>query len=130
MWRRFDSEILGGNYTGHHGNKLLPTVSVASGAEKHPILAGVTLNGFKSGGSLYQVSPLKESTTPLLTAAIENVPAEPVAWTNVGQNGVRVFYTSLGHPDDFQSPEFNRLLKNAIYWAAGVETSKKILAGF
>ena len=111
MWRRFDADILGGNYTGHHGNKLLPTVSVSSGVEHHPILAGVKLNGFKSSGSLYQVSPLKESTTPLLTAAIEETPAEPVAWTNVGQNGVRVFYTSLGHPDDFQSPAFNRLLQ-------------------
>ena len=130
MWRRFDSDVLGGNYHGHHGNEFLPTVSVASGEEKHPILAGVKLNGFKTSGSLYQVSPLKESTTPLLTAAIENVPAEPVAWTNVGQNGVRVFYTSLGHPDDFQSPAFNRLLKNAVYWAVGVETTENVLAGF
>jgi type 1 glutamine amidotransferase len=28
-----------------------------------------------------------------------------------------VFYTSLGDPDDFATPEFNRLLLNAIAWA-------------
>jgi type 1 glutamine amidotransferase len=29
----------------------------------------------------------------------------------------RVFYTSLGHPDDFSSEDFNRLLGNAVLWA-------------
>ena len=40
---------------------------------------------------------------------------EPVAWTNTYHGG-RIFYTSLGHPDDFQLPQFNRLLLNAIRW--------------
>jgi len=129
-WENFDAEILGGNYTGHHGNELQTKVTVVSGSEKHAILNGVDWKEFQSGGSLYQVSPLKESATPLLSAAVKNAPAEPVAWLNVGKNGNRVFYTSLGHPDDFQSESFNRLLKNAVYWAAGVEVTEKIVAGF
>jgi type 1 glutamine amidotransferase len=28
-----------------------------------------------------------------------------------------VFYTSLGHPDDFAEPAFRRLLLNGILWA-------------
>jgi type 1 glutamine amidotransferase len=40
----------------------------------------------------------------------------PVAWTNVYAGG-RVFYTTLGHPGDFQSEAFRRLLENAIRWA-------------
>ena len=29
----------------------------------------------------------------------------------------KVFYTGLGHPDDFQEPAFRQLLVNAIQWA-------------
>ena len=39
-----------------------------------------------------------------------------MAWTNVHKGG-RVFYTSLGHPDDFNDPQFRRLLLNGILWA-------------
>jgi type 1 glutamine amidotransferase len=30
-----------------------------------------------------------------------------------------VFFTSLGHPDDFKNAEFRRLLVNGIGWALG-----------
>ncbi len=29
----------------------------------------------------------------------------------------RVFYTSLGHPGDFENASFRRLLRNAVFWA-------------
>ena len=29
----------------------------------------------------------------------------------------RIFYTSLGHPQDFDRPEFRKLLNNAVFWA-------------
>ena len=48
---------------------------------------------------------------------VEGHPPEPVAWTNTYKGG-RIFYTSLGHPDDFQTRHFDRLLMNAILWAA------------
>lgn len=40
---------------------------------------------------------------------------EPVAWTNTYEGG-RVFYTTLGHPGDFENPAFCQLLLNAIQW--------------
>ena len=36
-----------------------------------------------------------------------------------GTKRARVFYTSLGHPDDFKNAEFRRLLANAIAWGMG-----------
>jgi type 1 glutamine amidotransferase len=47
-------------------------------------------------------------------------PHEPIAWTNRRPDGGRVFYTALGHPDDFRLPAFTRLLVNGIYWSAGL----------
>ena len=116
MWHTFDPDVLGGHYTGHHANDLLPTVTVAKGGEGHPILAGVS-TPFHGHGSLYKTSPLAASVRALLMGTISTAqgsgpPAEPVAWVNlVGAS--RVFYTSLGHPGDFDDGSFRRLLKNA-----------------
>jgi type 1 glutamine amidotransferase len=41
---------------------------------------------------------------------------EPIAWTRMCGSS-RVFYTSLGHPADFEQPQFRRLLVNAIRWS-------------
>lgn len=128
-WTEFDGSVLGGNYKGHHGNKLKPVVVAAKEGAKHPILSGVNLYGFKSGGSLYKVSPLKDTAKPLLVGRIEDVSAEPVAWTNRPKTGNRVFYTSLGHVDDFKSKEFNKFLRNAVYWAANVKVSNDVPPG-
>jgi hypothetical protein len=69
-------------------------------------------------GSLYKVSPLEKGTAPLLIGAITGEPSEPVAWTHTyGAKQARVFYTSLGHPDDFKNAEFRRLLLNGVAWA-------------
>lgn len=119
-WQEFDPEVLGGHYVGHHGNKLKSAITVAPGAESHPILKGVAVTEFVSNGSLYQVSPLEADTKPLLIGAIPDKPSEPVAWTRLyGAKQSRVFFTSLGHVDDFQNPGFRRLLVNGVAWALG-----------
>ncbi len=114
-WRTFDPDVLGGHYTGHHGNGLQPVVTPAPSGTSSPLLLGIE-TPFRGHGSLYKVSPLARTTTPLLMGKIEGEPAEPVAWIN-RKGGARVFYTSLGHPDDFQEPAFRRLLLNGISWA-------------
>jgi type 1 glutamine amidotransferase len=35
-----------------------------------------------------------------------------------------VFYTSLGHPDDFKDESFVRLLTNAVFWTAKKDVPK------
>jgi type 1 glutamine amidotransferase/nicotinamidase-related amidase len=113
-WQTFDPDILGGHYTGHHAVGPKTVVQVAPGAEKHPILSGIA-TPFAGNGSLYKVSPLASSATPLLIGSIPGQPSEPVAWVNAVGKG-RVFYTSLGHADDFKEEGFRRLLGNAVMW--------------
>ena len=43
----------------------------------------------------------------------EGKPAAPVPWPNT-YNGGRVFYTTLGHPDDFKIEAFSQLLLGGI----------------
>ncbi len=60
--------------------------------------------------------PLAPAAQVLMTGTIKENPAEPVAWTNT-YKGARVFYTSLGHWDDWKIDNFDRLITNAIFWA-------------
>jgi nicotinamidase-related amidase/type 1 glutamine amidotransferase len=120
-WPEFDPQVLGGHYTGHHGAGSKVATAAAPGAERHPILRGVDLTQLLSNGSLYKVTPLAGSTTPLVLGSIPGQGPEPVAWTNSPHAGrPPVFYTSLGHPDDFQNPAFRKLLLNGICWALGI----------
>jgi len=114
-WPTFDPDVLGGNYHGHHGSGPKCTVTMAGGAEGHPILSGVKLP-LSSDGSLYEVRPLTDSTRRLLIGTIPDKAPEPVAWTNRSGKS-RVFTTSLGHADDFRNASFRRMLINAVFWA-------------
>ncbi len=116
-WTTFDPDVLGGHYTGHHGESPPVSISLAEGIKDHPLLAGVDLTQLTGRGTLYKVSPLGTSAKPLLVGTIPDQMPEPIAWTNTNKYGGRVFYTSLGHPDDFQQEAFNRLLVNALRWA-------------
>jgi nicotinamidase-related amidase/type 1 glutamine amidotransferase len=113
-WPKFDPEVLGGNYRGYCGGGSKPTVTLAPAAKQHPILTGVE-TPFAGHGSLYQGRPLVASATPLLLGSIPGRDPEPVAWVN-HYGAARVFYTSLGHVDDFQDERFLRLLGNAVLW--------------
>jgi type 1 glutamine amidotransferase len=117
-WPQFDAEVIGGNYTNHHGKG--PAIRVtASGATaaKHPILKGVRLP-FESEYSLYKNTPLRPGAQSLLTGEIPGKDPEPVAWVFTRRDGGRTFYTSLGGPTDFKNDSFVNLLRNGILWAA------------
>jgi len=113
-WLAFDREVLGGNYKGHYGRGPAAEVHFVEGAKDHPILAGV--EPFASPYSLYRNTRLAGDVTLLATATAGDH-TEPVAWTRV-HNGGRVFYTSLGGPEDFRNPNFQRMLTNALFWTA------------
>jgi nicotinamidase-related amidase/type 1 glutamine amidotransferase len=114
-WPRFDPEVLGGNYHSHYGTGPKATITPAAGAAGHPILKGVEFP-LLTNGSLYRASPLAASAMLLLVGTIPDQQPEPVAWTHRYQN-CKVFYTSLGHPDDFENPQFRQMLINAVFWA-------------
>src|SRR5262245_49969719 len=114
-WLAFDREVLGGNYHNHHGNRLVATAKKRPEAANHPILKDVSAE-FVTGGSLYKTSPLAAGTTALLIGSVPGQAPEPMAWT-YAYKGARVFYTSLGHPMDFENTSFRQMLVNAIFWA-------------
>lgn len=116
IWPEFDHEVLGGNYTGHFAREPA-AVSIAPGQENHPIVKGIDFDGFIAIGGLYRNTPLQPTATALLIGTAEGPKVEPIAWTHLyGPNKARVFYTSMGHIDDFANPKFRLLLKNAVAW--------------
>lgn len=118
-WPEFDREVLGCNYTGHHGHGDPVRVTAVESHADHAALSGVRTS-FESHGSLYKSSPLAKGVTPLLSGKFQDKPPEPVAWVN-RYGGARVFYTSLGHPDDFKGKgaPVAKMLTNAVFWALG-----------
>jgi len=116
-WKEFDASILGGNYHGHGSNELGTDVNVVSAAAKHPILKNVSVKAWHSTGSLYYVKPIAKNTTLLMEGSTADR-TEPLTWIRQGSDGHgKVFYTGLGHPDDFREPSFRQLMVNAIHWA-------------
>lgn len=108
----FDREVLGGNYTGHYGPGPPVQTTILEKARSHPVLAGV--EPFASPYSLYRNTGLAHDVEVLVTGSAAGH-TEPVAWTRTF-NGGRIFYTSLGGPDDFRNEHFLRLIVNAIWW--------------
>ena len=114
-WTKWDHEVIGGNYNGHLGKGLFCNIKLASGALNHEILNKVKLP-FTTPATLYRNSPLPKTSVALLKGVVDGHPPEPVAWVNQTSSGGKVFYTSLGHVEDFKKPAFNQLLKNGINW--------------
>jgi putative heme-binding domain-containing protein len=117
-WLEMDKEVFGGDYQGHFGAKTACEVKLAEKGKGHPILAGVM--PYRSNGSLYKNPGVAPDVTVLVTGTIPSGQTEPVAWVRE-KDGRRVFYTSLGHPDDFRDPNFTRLLVNALAWTTKTE---------
>ena len=62
-----------------------------------------------------------KAVNPNSVTAIDN----PVAWTWQNASGGKTFFTTLGHPEDFQQEALQRLSVNAIHWAMGMKVPKK-----
>jgi putative heme-binding domain-containing protein len=123
-WDAFDAEVLGGNYHNHYNGNLGADVQVASWSAYHPVLKGLDVGTkWHSQGDLYLVSPVSKDATCLLRGSIPGKPEEPLAWVRNYKKS-RIFYTSLGHPADFEQPLFTRLLTNAVAWALEAEPAK------
>lgn len=115
-WLEFDHEVLGGDYHNHVEDNKLARLIIPQAALGHPVLAGV--EPFTTMGKLYKNPHISADDLLLLEAKSED-DQEPVAWvrTRPEHRGQRVFYTSLGVPDDFANANFLTLISNAILWA-------------
>tara|TARA_R100001143_G_scaffold63592_2_gene73084 strand:- start:23734 stop:24681 length:948 start_codon:yes stop_codon:yes gene_type:complete len=124
-------EVFGLPWISHHGGENSTDVTIYEENSSHPILRGI--NPFHARSWLYHATTLHERSEPLLTGrAVEG--AEPggehfgdpqtVAWLHnyQGNNGTsRVFFTTLGHPEDFYNQNMRRLSIQGIFWAMGLE---------
>jgi type 1 glutamine amidotransferase len=116
-WPEFDHDILGGNYSKHYGHGIETFGKIVPAQARHPVLKGITADEFKVPSHLYRNPDLRSSVTVLMTARMTSRPeVEPIAWVNT-KDQRRVFYTSLGAPEDFAVPQFRQLLLNGIQWA-------------
>ena len=125
----FGREVFGQKWITHHGHKSSTEVSIIPTMAKHPILKGI-YGSFPCSSWLYHVTPLVGDCKPLLMGKAVNSSqtknqnkyplTQPVAWTKT-YKGARVFFTTLGHPKDFEEYSVRRLLMNGIYWARGME---------
>jgi len=118
----FGADVFGQKWIRHHGHLSSTDVSRVAEQAGHPVLRGVEA-AFQARSWLYVVDPLHGDCAPLLMGRAVNPSGkdhgpQPVAWTKT-YKGARVFFTTLGHPEDLRLLAVRRLLINGIYWALG-----------
>ena len=138
----FGKQVLGETWVNHHGahGRESSRGLIAKGQENNPILRGIKDGDIWGPTDVYTVHlPLPGDSIPLVFGQVlkgmkstdepvegkKNDPMMPIAWTKSyegkdGHNG-RVFTTTMGASQDFQSEGLRRLLVNASYWATGLE---------
>ena len=147
----FGRQILGETWINHHGGHGSQSTSgiIADGAAAHPILRGIKNGDIWDPSDVYGVRlPMLDGIRPLVLGAVlsgmnpddkplpprttdngkvidKNNPMMPIAWirsykSNSGKEG-RVFTTTLGTSQGFETEGTRRLLVNACYWAVGIE---------
>ena len=132
----FGRQILGETWVDHYGDHGSESTRgiVAEGMEGHPIVQGC--EDIWGPGDLYAVNELSGDSQPIVMGQVlsgmspddgpntDRAPI-PLAWikshTGAAGNPSRIFMTTSGHGDDFQSEGFRRLLINASYWGMGME---------
>ena len=118
-WPTFDVDVLGAKYENHYGritNGPQAIIKAVPEATTHPVVRGVPVE-FPSNSHLYKYTRTGGTVTPLLMGHLAGrTNVEMAAWSYTGNNR-RVFYTSLGGPEDFKLHGFRTLLRNAVLWA-------------
>jgi type 1 glutamine amidotransferase len=132
----FGKQILGETWVNHHGKHGTEGTRgvIAPGAQKHAILRGIKDGDIYGPSDVYTVNlPLTGCESLVLGQVVsgltpdtppvqgkKNDPMMPIAWTKTyqGESGAtgRVFTTTMGASQDFESEGLRRLLVNACYW--------------
>lgn len=146
------TKVFGQQWITHHGHfddgaNPLTEVSLIDG-KKHPILIG--LEAFEAYSWLYHVDggdwKLYGDSNPLLfgrslksrhemNGNLDKYPLKnPVGWTKsyTGESGktAKIFFTTLGHPYDWENENMRRLAINGIYWALDQDVPTKVNVDF
>ena len=138
----FGRQVLGETWVSHHGNHGVESTRgvIAPNMQDHPILRGIKDGDIYGPTDVYTVTiPLPGDSQPLVLGQVlegmnptdkpvagpKNDPMMPIAWTKsytpASGKKARVFTTTMGAAQDFNSEGLRRLLVNACYWAVGLE---------
>jgi len=115
-WPDFVADFLGCQNRGYGPDALGFDVTVVPEAANHPIVKDLQIKQWHSKGGIYKVAPLLDKEATVLLMGKVNDLVEPIAWTRTAGKS-RVFYISIGYPDDFQTQHFITLLTSGIKWA-------------
>jgi len=115
-WPAFVADFLGCQNRGYGPDELGFDVTLVPEAATHPIVKDLQIKQWHSKGGIYKVAPLLDKEATVLLMGKVNDSVEPIAWTRTTGKS-RVFYISIGYPDDFQTPHFITLLTGGIKWA-------------
>ena len=118
-WWEFVADVLGAENRGYGPVAPGTAVAISPAARDHPIVRGLP-QSWHSKGNLYLTAPLLDRQATVLLNGTAEGRSEPIAWTRTA-GASRIFYTSLGHPGDFDAPQphFRTLLLNGIRWELG-----------
>lgn len=115
-WPEFVDSILGCKNRGYGPVVPGTEVKLVQDAVSHPVLKNIEPTQWHSNGNVYLVAPLLDDSAEILATGEAEGNKQPVAWTRLAGRS-RVFYTSMGYPDDFELSPFRQLLLNGIAWA-------------
>jgi hypothetical protein len=136
----FGRQVLGETWIAHHGAHGSEATRgvIPPGEQNHPIVRGC--EDIFGPTDVYRVRlPLPGNSRPVVLGQVvagmkpddppvqgaKNEPMMPLAWTKTYEapsgKTCRVFTTTMGSSQDFQSEGFRRLMVNATLWAQGME---------
>ncbi len=135
----FGRQVLGETWVAHHGaHKSEATRGIIEpSAKDSPLLHGV--KDVFGDTDVYTANPPADVQIILRGAVLKgmnpndppvegpkNTPMQPVAWTRLYKNEAgkqnRIFCTTMGAATDLLNEDLRRLLINATYWGAGLES--------
>ena len=134
----YGKQVFGETWINHHGDHGSESTRglIAPGAEKNPLLQGVT--DVWGPTDVYGIKNLPSDATVLLLGQViagmkptdppvngpKNNPMMPLAWTREFKNESgktnQIFNTTLGAATDLESAGLRRLLVNAVYKMTGL----------
>ncbi len=138
---RWGEDILGGSFMEHHGRWMADSTrgTIVPEQKDHPILTGVTdiwgtsdvYRTYRKGTGLPADCTALVWGQPLMGRKYDDAPNPeleplPVAWFKLWETSqgrkARVFHTTMGSAQDFESAGLRRLIINAAYWGMGMES--------
>jgi hypothetical protein len=133
----FAEQYFGQSWISHYGHNNSTLAHVVEAQADHPVVRGVDREMWLHSWLYVQNKDEDELADDCVVVmdgeAIKGTEPggetfgnrEPLAWCRElpreGGKPQRTFYTSLGHPRDFEKEGPRRLLVNAVYWALGRE---------